>query len=391
MKNKNIVVPVLAILFVAALMGSSWGAYKRLAKPDADADPLSPASQPNTATFMAGMSPATGTVPGGGAATAGVAASPPSPTTPTNSTNVLAKLREDVLAGTYGRMPIQDLLALYRDTPGGREIQEIMTAIVVRKEEALPIIQEQFRTGSMWEKTAATKLLSASPWPETYEELLRVAQSKDERAMVRQGALFALGALGKTEAGESIVEILREPGISPAIQLPAISALGRIGYTHAVDILRGYTTNRNEQVCIFAWRALSELGHTADREYLLSLLDDPDYAVREDACGALARVDGDEVEKLLRRMAEQDENQAVRQGAHQALIRRGMPGRTDSENAEWLQEELARAEWHTQPWIVRTLLDECGAEGRVAVEAMAGKEDRLGMQAGTYLIWNAAR
>ncbi len=391
MKHRKIVLSVLAIACAAVMMGTSWGAYQRNAKRDPDVGG-SQVKVPDGGG--AGVSP-TASQGGGGAASASAGVVPaqatPGSAAGSASHDILGKLREDVLAGTYGRMPIQDLLAAYRDTPGGREIQEIMKAIVVRKEEALPLILEQFRSGTTWEKTVATKLLSASPWPEAYEGLLRMAQSKDQRAMVRQGALFALGALGKVEAGESIVEILQEPGLSPAIQLPAISALGRMGYGEGADVLKGFTTNGTGQVRVFAWRALSELGEPVDRDYLVEQLDDKDYAVREDACGALALVEGDEVEKRLRRMAEQDENQAVRQGAHQALIRRGMRGRTDSENVALLREELSKAEWHTQPWIVRTLLDECGAEGRVAVEAMAVKEDRLGVQAGTYLIWNAAR
>ena len=392
-KRRLVVLAALTVSTAAALY-SSRGAWMRYTQPDPAVDAASAAApsvpdpappRPNPPAVAAGAVAAvpspSATVPAPPAPAAAVAVS---------TNDILAQLRAKVLASEYGQMPIQDLLVVFRETPGGRDIQEIMTALIVRKAEALPYLREILRSGTLWEKKIATELLSASPWPETYEELLQLAQAQGEHYLARQGALFALGALGKPEAGAAIVAILQEPDLPPTVQLPAISALGRIGYLDAVDPLRAFTTNDVVQVRIFAWRSLQELGQPADREYLLSLLDGPDYAVREDACGALALVDGDDVERRLRQVAEKDEHQAVRQGAHQALIRRALPGLSDSEKWALLRAEMDRAEFHTQTWIIRTMLEECGSEGRAGVAALAREDNRLGERAATYLLRNAA-
>ena len=387
MKKTRYVMLAVIIACIAAAVCSSWGAFNRPVKPDPVDDPTAPLPDPSGVVGVGKKRPSAVPPVAGAAA---VISSPAKAGT-ASASNICGRLRAVVLAGEKGKMPIQELLAALGDSPGGREGQEILTAIAVRKAEALVPIKEMLRSGTLWEKLAAVKLLGVSPWPETYEELLHLALDSKEHILARQGALLALGALGNKAAGEDLVDMLGDESLSPAIQLPAISALARIGYVEAVDSLRALTTNGNRQVSLFAWRALQELGQAADRDSLLPILDDEDYVMRGDACGALALVAGDAIVLRLRQIEEQDENQAVRQEAHQALIRRALHGRSPSEKSVLLQGELEKAEFFTQTWILRSLLEEGGEAGRAAVEAMAEKGDRMAERAGTYLLWNAAR
>ena len=387
MKTTRYAMLSVAFVCITAAVCSSWGAFKRPARPDPADDSPAAATKTNgvAGSGKSGTSVVT-TVSG-----TGVAASGSAKAGGASASNICDRLRAGVLAGEKGKMPIRELLAALGESPGGREGQEILTAIAVRKAEALVPIQEMLRSGTLWEKLAVVKLLGVSPWPETYEELLHLALDSKEHVLTRQGALLALGALGNKAAGGAILEMLEDPALSPGVQLPAISALARIGYAEAVEPLRAFTTNDNRQVSLFAWRALQELGQAADRDFLLPILEDKDYVMRGDACGALALVDGDAIVLRLRQVAEQDENQAVRQEAHQALIRRALNGRSPSEKSILLQGELEKAEFFTRTWILRTLLEEGGEAGRAVVEAMVGKDDRMAERAETYLLWNAAR
>ena len=52
-----------------------------------------------------------------------------------------------ILNGRYGKMPIAELLRALANTPGGPDIQLILQALALRKQEALPLVKEKLRTG----------------------------------------------------------------------------------------------------------------------------------------------------------------------------------------------------------------------------------------------------
>lgn len=308
----------------------------------------------------------------------------------TNGVSVYQTLVDKTLRERHGSMPIQELVQALCSVSGGQEIQEIIKALAVRKAEALPLVQEKLRTGDWWEKHMLTKLLRYSPWPEAYADLLELALSKKDHVLARQGALYALAALGNAEAGSQLLPILGEPDCPTGVQLVAIAALGRLSCREAEDAIRTYTKNEDLQIRIFANRALSELGQPADVEFLLSALDHADHLVRDEACAALGLVPGDGIAERLQALASGDPNEAVRISAKEALLQREMRGQTPAGKLEILSAALAGADGRYAAWIVQAMLGECGSEGRAAVAELARREDRIGERAGTYLIWSGA-
>ncbi len=294
--------------------------------------------------------------------------------------------RARILSGTYGSTSISDLVQLLTEISGGPEIHEIFQVLAVRKNEAVPIIKEKLRTGQMWEKHMLTKLLRYSPWSEVRAELIAIAQDSNEHWLPRQGALYALGELGNQSAGTEVLAILSEPNCPAGVQLVAISTLARIGYRQAASTISLFTEHEDVHIRLFAYRALAEFNEPVDREFLLSALDDQDYIVRQEACGALAAVEGEDITQRLQSVTEHDFHESVRTVARIGLLNRQICDRAPSEKLRFLRNALEPVERRTAPWIIRTILDKCGPEGRAFVEELSTRDDKIGERARAFLI-----
>jgi hypothetical protein len=305
----------------------------------------------------------------------------------TNSArNAVERYRQGVLNGRFGKEPIEELVRALGKTQGGPDVQLIFQALALRKVEALPLVKEKLRTGEMWEKRMLTKFLGLCPWPETKEELLAVARNGSEHWLPRQGALYALGALGDPSIGPEVVAILGTPGSGVNLQMAAISTLSRIGYKAGAEAIEPFARSDNIHLRLFAIRAQAELGGTTDKVFLLSALRHEDYVARQEASEALWSAEGQDVTDALGAAAQGDFNEAVRDAASQALLRREIAGRNPAEKAEILEKSIAGAGRLTALWILRTVLDEGGASGRRFVETTAERDDFLGERSRAYLM-----
>src|SRR5207249_2826654 len=121
------------------------------------------------------------------------------------------------------------------------------------------------------------------------------------------------------------------------VQLAAISTLGRIGYKEASEAITTFLDLPNPQCRLFAAHALADLGLPVNKEFLLLALRDKDNFVRQEAADALFAVEGQEITQELERVAKNDFNEAVRETAAQALLRRELKERSPSEKAAILQ------------------------------------------------------
>jgi hypothetical protein len=305
--------------------------------------------------------------------------------------DVLQELRQRVLRGPYGEMPIEDVLAAFRNTPGGSEVQEILRVLVVRKAEALPDVKERLITGEWYERYLMTKLLRYSPWPETFNDLLQLAKNNDaEHYLGRQGAIMALAAMGNPNAGPTLTDILRDPFEESDVHMIAIAALAMIGYREATNDIRSFAESNDLQMRLFANRSLAELGQPIDREFLLQALMNDHYTIRESACYTLALVIDDYIHDRLLQVAEDDPNQAVRAAARLALLRIDTIERQESEALQVLANALHEADRYSEAELIHLILKQCGEEGRQFIASLSQRDDSLGERAGTLLLWHTA-
>jgi hypothetical protein len=198
--------------------------------------------------------------------------------------------------------------------------------------------------------------------------------------------LYALGELGDSSAGPEILPILSEPNCPRGVQLVAISTLVRIGYQQAASAISLFTKHEDVHIRLFAHRALAEFGEPVDRQFLLSALNDQNYIFRQEACGALAAIEGEDITQRLQFVAGHDFHESVRTAARIGLFERQIRGQTPAEKLRILRNALEPADRRTAPWIIRTILDKCGPEGRTFVEQLSLRDDKIGERARAFLI-----
>jgi hypothetical protein len=270
-------------------------------------------------------------------------------------------------------------------------LQTLFQVLALRKSEALPIVKERLRSGEMFEKHMLTKFLRLCPWPETKPELLALATDKAERWLPRQGALYALGALGDLSVGPEVAGVLGEADCPTGVQLVAIATLARIGYREGVDAIQPFTEGQDMHARLFASRALAEFGLPVNREFLISASQSGDYLVREEACEALAAVEGPDITGRLQSVATSDSHEAVRDAASQALLERDIRGRTPAEKLALLRRRLEGAERHDALWILQAIMAQCGDEGRAFLGSLASEDSRLGERSFAYLLFSESK
>jgi len=308
----------------------------------------------------------------------------------TGVSSALAGHRAAILHSAYGTVPIEQVVRALVEAPGGPETQLILQALALRKAEALPLVKARLRAGEFWEQSMLTKFLRMCPWAETKEELFALATTKSEHWLPRQGALYALGSLGDASAGPEAVTILTDPDSRVNLRMAAISTIARVGFKDGSSHIRPFLEDDNIHVRLSATRALAELGDSVvNKEFLLSALQNQDYVVRQEASETLWAVAGQDVTAKLQAVATTDFSEAVRDAAAQSLLRRELQGRNDSERMAVLQSALERAERLTALWILRSMLEQGGEEGRAVVGELTTRGDRLGERARAYLIYSS--
>ncbi len=180
--------------------------------------------------------------------------------------------------------------------------------------------------------------------------------------------------------------ILTEANCPAGVQQVAISTLARIGYQNASSAIGLFTEHENVSIRLFAYRALAQFGKPVDIQFLFFSLKSQNFVVRQDACRALAAVEGEDAEPVLKSVAERDNNESVRSAAQIGLLERSIRKRPAAEKLEILKTALGNAERRTETWIIRTIVEECGPAGRGYIRGLARRDDRIGERAASFLI-----
>ncbi len=306
-----------------------------------------------------------------------------------NATPRWQQHRDDVARSAYAAAPVPKLLTALTETRGGPEAQVMLQALALRKAEALPSVKERLRTGPMFEKFMVTKFLRYCPWPETMPELVALARDKTQHWLPRQGALYALGALGDKAAGRDVAEVLREPDCPHGVQLVAIAALARMNYREGKDVVRAFAQHKDIHARLFVARALAEFGEAVDQGFVTASLQSKDYIVRQEACELLAFAP--DATAPLEQMSRTDPHEAVRDTAGRALLERKLRGQQATAKTAILREALPQAQPRTVAWIIRTMLEQGGKEGRALVEELAERNDHVGERSRVGLVLAGGR
>jgi len=173
---------------------------------------------------------------------------------------------------------------------------------------------------------------------EKLEGFLALTDAEDEGGQLRFTALLELGRLGDPRSAPAVIPFLDQP--DPLLRQGAASALQSLPGAATVEALEGVLGDPSLELRGMAAISLSHLGSAAGAHVLVDLVDPATYEAiraveprkyadptlvqnsRVYAVQALARLGRDEDLGLLRGLAEDDRDPAVREAAMRALRER---------------------------------------------------------------------
>ena len=134
---------------------------------------------------------------------------------------------------------------------------------------------------------------------------------------------FSAISLGKLDAAEAEAELVRVAESDPSdhVRIAAAKALGRIGSTHSLDVLKALIRHENPDVARAAIAGLGYLRHPAARDILLQMLQAEHPQDRLCAIQALESDESPTTIAKLQWVAASDSDPAVSSAAIEALAR----------------------------------------------------------------------
>ena len=299
--------------------------------------------------------------------------------------DAVAVLRQSIIDGPYGRMPIEELVQHVPKTQG-YSLERAYLALALRKEEALPVVLETLRAGPPQEQRAMTKVLRYLGWSEAVPALIEVATSDTGHPLARTGSLYALGAIGDQAAGPALVRALQNAQRSLTEKGVTIAALARLGFRDAIPHIRPLTTHANIHLRLFALRAMAELGEDCDTKILVQALNHNDYLVRQEACAALGAVGRQATIAKLNEVADTDHHSSVRREAQIAILRITISKQPLAQRVNLLEQALVHKDGRIASWAISTLATRCGDQGRAVLREQAKQNSRIGHKSSVSLL-----
>ncbi len=112
--------------------------------------------------------------------------------------------------------------------------------------------------------------------PEDYSALCRLAAADAADPNLRQRAVQALGRWGDTSAVADIAAFLLSPDTKESHRITAIEALGRLGTKPAREAVESFAAHPSPQVRKFVVRALGQIGDSAAKTKLRKMAESDD-------------------------------------------------------------------------------------------------------------------
>ena len=228
-----------------------------------------------------------------------------------NEPNAVTRLRESILAGPHGTMPIEELLPLALKTrdPSRTRMRLIL---LLRKEETLPELKARLQ--AVPDNTTYDVLMliqSQLRWPETVPEILDLLQNEDAPQQVRGRAATAAALFQQEEAVPQIRALLADAE-EPQVRQWAAMALALLGDTDAATQIEPLLRDSSVYVRLTGAMAIGSLGDDSGLTTAMELSRHEKFDVRCRAAEALSCIATPEALTRLREMQKTDDSSTVR-------------------------------------------------------------------------------
>lgn len=161
---------------------------------------------------------------------------------------------------------------------------KIEEALLENRSLSLPGLREAVSSGSSQEKMLAADFLVEMRDKESIDVLLAATINPDERVQVRM--IIALRDIGDSRALVRMRELVRTTQGGPVLK-SSLVALGRLGSSSDLALIRSWLSHGDESVRVNAAAALAMLGSSEGQEILLRSTNSEDLLPRVEAIVAL--------------------------------------------------------------------------------------------------------
>jgi len=190
----------------------------------------------------------------------------------------------------FSTIPTRELLNRL-ETAVRAQRARIIDEFANRRDAALPTLREALSAGTENQKILVCRLLAAMRDVEAVVSLVEMTRIPDYK--IKAYAVNALGQIGDRSAAPRLREILLQDNTHIGVTICALEAVGSLGSTSDVALIRKFLDNGPAPVRVIAAKALAMLGNPEVEAVLLQLSQNAEPFVQKAAVEGLGYLDSD--------------------------------------------------------------------------------------------------
>jgi len=286
----------------------------------------------------------------------------------------------------YFTIATYELFQEYSQSRGDKK-WELQKALLLQKNEALPIISNILRQGSEGDKIAAIELVASLRWKETSSQLNKLVANLNESEIVRGSASYALGELGIKENAPYLATHLKNTD-SVRMQRSLLLALAKLKNPITAEIIGSFQKNPDDYVKLYTEVALARMGELRDKPVVAIKLSNSDnWKIQSEAIVALGEIGGNDALRRLEDIAATHPLPGVRLNAGQAIEKAKLVGLTKSQALEYIRSKIEEpSSREILVWAMKVAGEELGDEGLNLLKEKSKEPSEIGDLASFYYV-----
>ncbi len=216
--------------------------------------------------------------------------------------NKAKEVRDEILQGPYGQMSPEELVEATIEIKS----RETELALVIRKDEVLPVIKEKLQIGSLNEKHDLLSLIqNRLRWPEMVPYVEPMVRDESLPEQIRGRAAIALAVFQHHESIHDIRHLLTTSE-NVVARLLAARTLAMFNDSVSESQFESMLNDPSPFIQVTAAMCLGMLGSDVGLETAINLSNDDYFDMRRRAAEALSYINTPEALERLRQMKEND-------------------------------------------------------------------------------------
>jgi len=279
----------------------------------------------------------------------------------------------------YSMMSPQALIQAW-ESAGRRERPLIEDALIGNRLASLLVLRDRLINGSYEEKRFAASLVAEMRDRASVDALLAASHDADNR--VRTRAITALRLIGDPRALPRLRELAQTASEGPVLKV-TVAALGRLGSSQDLGLLRPMLLHSDAHVRVIAAAALAMQGSSEGQAILLESTRSPDPLAQQEATFGLGYLATPEARARLSEILDSPAGRWKSYAAIGLALQDISAMGVNAKRVEYLSRlAKQRQDWIVAGWAVEQLADLGLPEARQVLQDLARSGGKAGERAG---------